>query len=153
VLTVLHKHAEAILGEAVRLRRDVAHNIKSTEIRLLEISTQLQKKGWFLKNLYVNMVDELITVEEFVAMKDAYNAQILALSQEADEIRDDMRQRESSSIVARDMAGAISQMLTEKELTADIVGKLVERILVSCDKSFDVRFCFEDEFGEVQSVG
>lgn len=151
ILATLHKQAEAILGQCIRLERE---DNGSGEARLREISRQLEANGRFRKSLYESMVSGLITENEFVSMKDRYNAEIEALSLEADEIRRQARDRESAAQEASDMASALSSALTEKDLTPEIVDRLVERILVSRDKSFEVRFRFQDEFvEEVRRVG
>ena len=45
------------------------------------------------------------------------------------------------------------EALAGHELTAGMVDALVERILVSRDKSFEIVFRFRDEFREVKCVG
>lgn len=57
-------------------------------------------------------------------MKGKYNAEIEALSLEADEIRRQTRERESAAHEARNVASALSEALTEKDLTAEIVDRL-----------------------------
>ena len=106
-----------------------------------------------LRSLYENMVDGLITQDEFVQMKANYESKIAVLAKQADAIRN--RKYETKSLAAeyRDIAEALSAAVSDDTLTADIIDRLVHEIKVFPDKSFDVAFKFKDEFQEVRRVG
>lgn len=153
IIETLHRQTEAILGEYIHTERECGGALEAVaEARLREISRKQQDSGRFLKSLYESMVNGLITPDEFVSMKADYEAKIEALSQEADEMRRQRREREAAAHDARDVADATSEAIVENMLTADIASRLVDKILVSRDKSFEVQFCFEDD-AEVNCVG
>jgi len=151
VMAILLKQTEAILGGAYRLEREVDGAAGGSDARLREISRGLQGGGRFMKSLYENMVGGLITTGEFVSMKADHLAKIEALSQEASEIRKHTHERKSVALGARDTAVATSEVIMGKELTAATVDRLVDKILVKRDKSFEICFCFKDEFAEEQT--
>ena len=154
VMDMLRGNAEAILGEAARLERESGGAMAEVfESRLREISRQLQNSGRYRKSLYENMVNGNITAEEFASMKSDYEAKIEALSQQADELRQQRREREAALHDAGELACAVSRATQENELTAEIVDKLVEKILVSRDKSFEVQLRSCDWPEEVKGVG
>jgi len=152
ILTVLHKQAEAILGRCITVEKSAAVPDNSAA-ELREINQRMDKDRRMLRSLYENMVGDLITQDEFVQMKTDYEAKISALSAQADAIRN--RKYEADALVTkyRDIADAVSAAVSDDNLTAEIIGRLVQQIRVYPDKSFDVVFNFRDEFSEVSRVG
>lgn len=153
VFALLRKHAEAILGGYIQMERMVPVHVAAVDSELTDINRQLSTSGNFLKSLYENMQDGLITAEEFVSMKVDYETKIEILSKRADEIRAGRREEKSTRQAYNDFADAASDALASHELSADIIDRLVEKILVRRDKSFEIVLRFRDEFLEVMKVG
>ncbi len=153
VFLLLAKYAEAIAGESLRRERMAPVAEAAAEKELAEINARLGKSGHFLKSLYENMLDGVIDAGEFAQLKANYEAEIAALSKRADVIRTGRRDRAAEFDAFRSFSGAASEALAGHELTAGMVDALVERILVSRDKSFEIVLRFRDEFEEVAKVG
>ncbi|MDJ0304456.1 MULTISPECIES: recombinase family protein [Dehalobacter] len=153
VFALLRKHVEAILGRHIRIERVTPVKNAAAETELMEINRKLASSGHFLKSLYENMVAGLINAEEFTAMKTDYEGKITALSKRADQIRTQRRERATEQESYRGFADAASDALSSKELNADAINCLVERIQVQRDKSFEILLRFKDEFREVKRVG
>ncbi len=81
-------------------------------------------------------------------MKAGYQAEIDALSKRADEIRIRRRERNAGREAYRDFADAVSDALANQELRADIADRLIEKILVRYNKSFEIVLRYQDEFAE-----
>ncbi len=153
VFALLRKHAEAILGRHIRIERMTPVKNAAADTELEEINGQLASSGHFLKSLYESMVAELITADEFTAMKTDYEGKIAALSKRADRLRTQRRERASEQESYRGFTDAVSDTLSSNELTADAINCLVEKIQVQRDKSFEILLRFKDEFQEVKRVG
>ena len=153
VFALLRKHAEGILGGYIHIERMAPMKNAAADTELEEINRKLSSSGHFLKSLYENMVAGLITVDEFIAMKADYEGKIAALSKRADQIRTQRRERASKQESYRDFTDAVSDALSSKELTADTINCLVEKMQVQRDKSFEILLRFKDEFREVKRVG
>lgn len=153
IVALLRKHAEAILGGYIHRERMTPVKNAAAETELAEINRELASSGYFLKSLYENLVAGVITAEEFSALKADYEGKIEALSRRADQLRAKRRERRNEREAYQDFADAVSEMLAEHELTADTAQRLVERVLVHRDKSFEIVFRFRDEFREVRCVG
>ena len=153
IVALLRKHAEAILGGYIHRERMTPVKNAAAETELAEINRELASSGYFLKSLYENLVAGVITAEEFSALKADYEGKIEALSRRADQLRAKRRERRNEREAYQDFADAVSEMLAEHELTADTAQRLVERVLVHRDKSFEIVFRFRDEFREVHCVG
>lgn len=153
VFALLRKHVEAILGGYIQMKRMAPVKTAAADTELDDINRQLSASGHFLKSLYENMLGDLITADEFAAMKADYEAKIVALSKRADEIRTQRREGKSNREAYTEFADAASEAIAGNELTADVIDRLVERILVRRDKSFEIILRFRDEFREVKRVG
>jgi DNA invertase Pin-like site-specific DNA recombinase len=147
ILAMLHRQSEAICGKFIAdSQSSAARGDGDAELR--EINKALGKDGRLLKSLYESMVGGVITRDEFTSMKADYEARIAALSARADEIRNLFYAEKARSDERRDLADAVSDVLANERLTAELVSRLVERIDVSPDKSFEVVFKFNNEFCE-----
>ena len=151
-MTMLNKQAEAILGRRTALEQiAVVSDDSAAELR--EINQHMDKNGYMLRSLYENMVDGIITKDEFVQMKADYEAKLDALSRQADEIRNRKYKAKADAAEYRELADVISTAIGDDKLTGEIVDRLIQEIRVYPDKSFDVSFKFQDEFKEVRRVG
>ena len=153
ILVLLRKHAEAILGGYIHRERMTPVKNAASETELAEINRELASSGHFLKSLYESLMGEIITATEFAAMKADYEGKIGALSKRADQLRAKRRERRNERESYQDFSDAVSEALAEHELTADTAQRLVDRIFVHRDKSFEIVFRFRDEFREVKCVG
>jgi hypothetical protein len=152
ILSLLHKHAEVVLGRYISAKRQTEDS-GDGGAELWEINQGLDKDGRMLKSLYESMVSGLITGDEFMKMKADYEAGIEALSRKADELRNRRSKIRSDAAEYTDLADAVSAAVSNDALTADIIGRLIEGIYVNPDKSFHVQFRFSDFTEGVRRVG
>jgi uncharacterized coiled-coil DUF342 family protein len=94
-------------------------------------------------------VSGIISQDEFIQMKAEYKAKIATLSARADAIRNNRDIAENRAKQYRGFADAVSKAISNDELTGEIIERLIDKILVHPDKSFDVLFKFSDEYKEV----
>ena len=149
ILAMLHRYAEVICDKFIAVENEINCGDTSAENELREINAKLNKNGNMLKSLYESMVDGIITKDEFVQMKSDYETKIADLSERADEIRNNHRETENKKIKYSDFADAVSAVLANDMLTADIIENLIDKIFVNPDKSFEINFKFSDIFGGV----
>ena len=153
VFMLLCKYAEAILGRHIQMERMAPVQDVVDDKELEHINRQLSASSNFLKSLYENMQDGLINSDEFIIMKADYESKIEMLSKCADDIRAKRRETKATRQAYRDFADAASDTLANHELSADVIDRLVEKICVHRDKSFEIILKFRDEFREVKKVG
>jgi hypothetical protein len=147
VLTLLHKHSETLLGRFIAIENE-RRDETSTDAKLRKINSDLDKSGRMLGSLYEDMVGGLITAGEFTQMKSDCEAKIAVLSAHADELREAKHKIAAVAEEYRDITEAVSAALADDKLTGEIIGRLVDKILVSPDKSFEILFRFGDEFAD-----
>jgi len=148
ILATLLKQSEAILGKYLCLVNDSeSSDYFASELR--EINQNLDKHGRIARSLYESMVNGLVSKEEYVQMKADYEARIKALTEKADDIRNRQYELKSQATEYRDLAEAVSAIISNKTLTTDLIDRLVKEVRVHPDKSFNVVYRFRDEFTEV----
>ena len=145
IIALLHRYSEAILGRYITLERTAAPII-TTEAELRVVNDELNTASRMLKSLFESMVSGLITQNEFIQMKADYEQKVKTLTERANEIRNSRYNAEAEKLECRDLADAVSSVLSDKRLTAEIVDKLIDKILVNPDKSVQIFFSFENEF-------
>jgi DNA invertase Pin-like site-specific DNA recombinase len=144
ILAILQKHSETLRGRFIGADKRTSDDEASCR-KLREISLEIDNSGRILKSLYENMVSGLITRAEFVDMKAHYESGLECLRERADDIH---RARREAALRHTDI-NDISAAVADKTLTANLIDRLVDKILVSPDKSIEVFFRYGDEFREV----
>ena len=150
IVALIHKQTEAIVGRYVAPLR---HEDTLYSKELSEINRKLNESGRYRQSLYENYLGGVITSEEFTMMQDDYTAQIEGFSQRADDIRHLQREKKLTLSEFNDTADALSCVLNGGKLNTDTIDRLVEKIIVRRDKSFDIALRYADEFQEVRRVG
>ena len=152
ILAVLHKQTEVITGKLIDLESEGRKKEREkADAELREINQKLNKDGRMLKSLYESLVDGLISSEEFGQMKADYETEIALLSNRADEIRNARYEAEKQETEYRGISEAITEALENISLSAEIIDKLVDKILVSPDKGFEIHLKYADAFREVSA--
>jgi DNA invertase Pin-like site-specific DNA recombinase len=152
VMETFRKKSELIIEKFASLDKNVVSikeplNAHETELR--EVNRELSNTGRFFKSLYENLVNEIITPEEYTQMKSDYENKIQLLSQRADALRLQSKALVEEKTEFGDFADAISAVLQNGVLTAEVINTLVDRIEVREDKSFEVFYHFDNGLKEV----
>jgi DNA invertase Pin-like site-specific DNA recombinase len=152
IMTFLQKQSEAINGRFLSLNcLNTKQALDSESSELRDINKHLDKDGRVLRSLYENMVNGLITADEFTWMKIDYENKIEMLKNRADTIRDARKEAERKTDTFRGMTEAVTSVINDGDLTAEIVNRLIEQIRVNTDKSFEIILRYNDEFKGVCS--
>jgi len=153
ILSMLLKYSEVVFGKYLRLERIASDTNNLTAQELREINQNLDRDGRMLKSLYESLVSGLLTSDEFVKMKSDYEVRIAYLSNRADELRNQNYQNKANAAEYMDFTDAVIAITKNRELTAEIVDKLVDNVIIRSDKSFEITFNFADEIREVRRCG
>lgn len=149
IMMLLQKQSEAMRGELISIEKASSKQEKERlDAELRSISSGLAKDSRLLKSLYESMISGIITPDEFSSMKMDYESRIAGLSSRADAIRNTRRTLERHKSVCEDIASAVAAVLENDAVTAEIIGLLVDKVMVNPDKSFEVFLKYNDEFKE-----
>jgi hypothetical protein len=149
ILTILQQHSETLTGRFITGEDEQLSDDEALSRELREVSLEIDKSGRILKSLYENMVGGLITQEEFVEMKARHESGLERLRERADVIHKQRREAAARQTEEHDISSAIAAALADKTLTANLIDRLVDKILVHPDKSMDVFLRYGNEFREV----
>jgi hypothetical protein len=143
ILEMLREH-EPLLPQAENLT--VADNPQKSV--LSSVKSELDKNKRFLIGLYESLVLGDITESEYKEMKGAYETKISQLSAQETELQRVIRHQAQLS-----QANASIQSVGEvSDLTAELIGRLIEKITLYKGGRVEVKFSFMDEIvhgGEV----
>jgi len=151
ILEVLNKQSEVILGKDLNCNFDTTSK-ENDEAELNIINKGLDKDGRILKSLYENMVAGLITQLEFTQMKKDYEAKIKALSLQADNIRNRQYKKKARALELSEVSNAVTAIISNDNWTQEIIDKLISKVNVYPDKSFDLHFRFNNEVNGFNEV-
>ncbi|MDR2654910.1 MAG: hypothetical protein LBC56_02395 [Oscillospiraceae bacterium] len=116
------------------------------------MSQKLEKNSNFLKSLYENLASGLITEDYYRKIKSENKDNVSSLIEQIDRLRNKKREIENRVSKYHDLSEAVSGLNSDLNLTANLIDLLIEKILVSHDKSFEVHFCFADEIKEMEGM-
>jgi len=112
---------------------------------LAKLQSEINKNSYFLKSLYESLMNTDITNVEYKELKAGYEAKIASLSEKEAQMRISMME---SAINSTKISKAIDHLQTVQQisdLSAEIIDKLVDKILIFRDKHIEVHLKFADE--------
>jgi DNA invertase Pin-like site-specific DNA recombinase len=115
----------------------------NTELR--NVQTEFDRNSRFLKGLYESLVEGDITNDEYKEMKSAYESRIADLTKQEQNLREAARLAALETEKRGKAADSYGVLRSADDLTAEVVDKLIDKILVFHDKHIEVTFKFIDE--------
>lgn len=115
---------------------------------LISVQSELAKNKHFLKGLYESLINDDITNVEYKDLKSAYESKIAVLTEQEKRLRESKQKsirKENALSSAHTSVKSLGQI---SDLTAEVIGRLVEKINVRADKSITVKFTFSEEIFE-----
>jgi hypothetical protein len=128
------------------------HDYPETK-ELLKVQMEMETSTCYLRSLYESLERKIITEAEFVGMKTGYERSIATLTAQKDELKGTIRARTVKNTNLSEASSIIRSLRDFSDLTADVVSKLVEKVLVYEDKTFSVKFSFSDETFSSKEAG
>jgi hypothetical protein len=101
---------------------------------------EIGNKQRYLQSLYETLVKGIITRGEYNSMKASYEKQITAAMGEIASLESGLKDFEAGASAWADWTDGIRQLRTGTELTAALMGRLVDRIEIGSDKRLAVTY-------------
>ncbi|MBR3107170.1 MAG: recombinase family protein [Clostridia bacterium] len=133
----LNKAASQDIGEVIRKEISSKHQ-------------ELERNRKFLRGLFEHLVQHLITQEEYQSMKDDYDAKVSSLVGEIETLTKQQAQLQEKSEKSAGLKSDAEYLSTQRELTADLIGRLIEQIEIDHEHHVTVSYSFTDTFVEVR---
>jgi hypothetical protein len=148
-LTIIQKHADAVIGKAIRLKKNkLAMEAGRTAIKsqLAALRQELDRDRRLVKSLYESLVTGIITGDEYRQMRADYEERIsnkINLAQELERRQNELEAQVSEYIDLSDLIGGIKG---KEDITAVLIDRLIDKIEVFSDRRIEVTFTFESGF-------
>jgi DNA invertase Pin-like site-specific DNA recombinase len=154
LLATIQAHTDVIIGKTLKLRKnsaDLEAQRQSVKAEIAALRQEADKGGRMFKNLYESLVSGLITKDEYMEMRESYEAKARESISRASELEN--WQAELDRQIAEYCE--ISDLLTDAAnsgVTEKIVDCLVDRIRIFSDRSIEVDFKFDSGFELISGV-
>jgi DNA invertase Pin-like site-specific DNA recombinase len=112
---------------------------------LAAAKSELDKNNRFLAGLYQSLVDGDISDAEYKDMKGAYETRITSLTDQVMRLQDAVHNRAQQEKVLSKARASVRKIEQVSDLTAEIIDRLVEKIIVYHSGRIGVKFRFMDD--------
>lgn len=109
---------------------------------------EIDRNRRFVRGLYENFVQKVLTSEEYFTMKKDYEAVIAKLSDEISTLENGLAVMDAQLAKYKELEQDANVLEKDHTLTAALIDRLIERIEITHDKEIRVSFRFKSEFEE-----
>lgn len=109
---------------------------------------EIDRNRRFVRGLYENFVQKVLTSEEYFTMKKDYEAAIAKLSDEISTLENGLAVMDAQLAKYKELEQDAKALEKDHTLTAALIDRLIERIEITHDKEIRVSFRFKSEFEE-----
>ena len=113
---------------------------------------EIQRLRGLLRSLYENLIQDILTKDEYITYKGKYEAKIEQLSEEVSHLEKGLKALDKQAEQHRALKRDSDSLRENRELTAALIDRLIDRVEVSKDKQITVRYRFESEFDSCEEV-
>ena len=155
IVTVLAKEAEAVVGNALRLKGPDSGMVKQrskVSRELAGLRQEVSASGGYLASLYENLVTGVLTREEYQELKAGYESKIAAAEARARQLQVQQAELERQAADYISMGDILAGVRQDAQLSALLVEQLIERITVNGPEDISIRFRFESGFEQISEV-
>lgn len=109
---------------------------------------EIDRNRRFVRGLYENFVQKVLTSEEYFTMKKDYEAAIAKLSDEISTLENGLAVMDAQLAKYKELEQDAKVLEKDHTLTTALIDRLIERIEITHDKEIRVSFRFKSEFEE-----
>lgn len=113
---------------------------------------EIERLRGFVRSLYENFIQDVLTADEYFAYKRKYESRIETLSEEIVQLDIGLKTVEKQIEQYREMKQDATSLREDRELTAALIDRLIDRIEVTEDNQITVRYRFQSEFQNCEEV-
>ena len=121
-------------------------NLRKLRGQLEQKQAEAERQQKYLNSLYENLADGIIDQEEYRKFKVRYTARREEAEKQADAIQSEMSKELTNAAESRAWIERFRENLNLTSLDRAVVVTLIDRILVSRDRTVEIVFSWDDEF-------
>ena len=129
-----------------------AEEQKNIQAKIASRKQEIQQLRTYQRGLYEGLIQNHLSKDEYFTFKEKYEAKIEAISKEIEQLKAGLaiiaKQLEQYKMLSQDA----QHIKEDRQLTAALIDRLIDRIEVSREKRITVRFRFQSEFEHCEEV-
>ncbi len=129
-----------------------AEEQKNIQAKIASRKQEIQQLRTYQRGLYEGLIQNHLSKDEYFSFKEKYEAKIEAISEEIEQLKAGLailaKQLEQYKMLSQDA----QHIKEDRQLTAALIDRLIDRIEVSREKRITVRFRFQSEFEHCEEV-
>ncbi len=143
---MLRQKVEETLDDAAQPRDDLLdQNAEraSIQAKLKAKRQEIKRQQGMAQGLFENLVQGVLSRDEYFDYKNRYETQVAALNAEAEQLENELCRLAEEAKQYRTLQQDQRRFKAEKHLTAELIDRLVDRIEISRDKQITVHYRFD----------
>lgn len=129
-----------------------AEEQKNIQAKIASRKQKIQQLRTYQRGLYEGLIQNHLSKDEYFTFKEKYEAKIEAISKEIEQLKAGLailaKQLEQYKMLSQDA----QHIKEDRQLTAALIDRLIDRVEVSREKRITVRFRFQSEFEHCEEV-
>ena len=129
-----------------------AEEQKNIQAKIASRKQEIQQLRTYQRGLYEGLIQNHLSKDEYFTFKEKYEAKIEAISKEIEQLKSGLaiiaKQLEQYKMLSQDA----QHIKEDRQLTAALIDRLIDRVEVSREKRITVRFRFQSEFEHCEEV-
>lgn len=113
---------------------------------------EIQRLNGMIRSLYENLIQGILSKEEYITYKGKYESRIQQLTEEVAHLEKGLKALDKQIAQYRALKRDSDDLRENRELTAALIDRLIDRIEITKDKQITVRYRFESEFDSNEEV-
>lgn len=151
ILDIIQKQASIIINNGCWSKRNgkVAEQSAAIGKEIARLQQETERDRKYLISLYEHFVSGVLSKTEYTELKTGYEQKIKAATSRSQQLLEQNRSLERDLNDYIELSDRLASLKGDITLTGDLIGRLVERIVVYDKQNISVHFKFRDEFGKV----
>ena len=113
---------------------------------------EIQRLNGLIRSLYENLIQGILSKEEYITYKGKYESRIQQLTEEVAHLEKGLKALDKQIAQYRSLKRDSDDLRENRELTAALIDRLIDRIEITKDKQITVHYRFENEFDSCEEV-
>lgn len=113
---------------------------------------EIQRLNGLIRSLYENLIQGILSKEEYITYKGKYESRIQQLTEEVAHLEKGLKALDKQIAQYRTLKRDSDDLRENRELTAALIDRLIDRIEITKDKQITVCYRFESEFDSCEEV-
>lgn len=152
---MLQNALDAALGSySLSLMELPQHTAERTELneKITIRKQKIHRLRGLIRSLYENLIQDILSKEEYISYKGKYEVKIEQISEEVSHLEKGLKALDKQIAQYRALKRDSDDLRENRELTAALIDRLIDRIEITKDKQITVRYRFESEFDSNEEV-